>query len=435
MKTGDLAHFAVTMGIVLLFATATARPAPQRIASTATTTGIVPASGPASFANPPTGVIPSNITVELKSPPASGGVIATWSTIIIAIIAALASVAAAIYSARMSSRTQLATKTQDIDLQERLQSASHEHEGSLEGRRLRQARRELATNRYLSESEREQAAWKIVHEQKIEEAKLIHLYFDKLTSKDQHQQDLALFALSAFVDSSVIERLVSGSGIVSNVSASRLAASGDSDAAQAAQAALNQSYADATAAVVVVHLGDADKSSCTGFFVSQRHLVAFALAEQGDTIAFHFDRYSVAGNAQVVAVDRASMLMVAELSRPIDLKPLELTREEVHRNETATMIHRARDGRVVVRSGPVTGVGVQIGVLAPSDPTLMTDNLEIALSVEHGSAGSPVLNDQGRVEGVVVASLSGHSSFSKITYAVGAKPIAAILAQVSVSKT
>jgi hypothetical protein len=356
--------------------------------------------------------------------------VATWSAIIAAFIAALASIGGAIYSSFMSSRTQFRVKAQDVYLQERLQSASHEHQGGLEDKRLQQARRELATNRYLSESEREQAAWKIVHEQRIEEAKLIHLYFDKLTSNEQRQQDLALFALSAFVDSSVIGRLVSGGGIVSSVSASRLAASGDSEAAQAAQAALNQSYADAAGAVVAVHRGDVHKSSCTGFLVSQRHLVAFALAERGETIAFLFDRYSMAGNAKVVAVDRSSMLMIAELSRSIDLRPLEIAQQPAQTGKSGTMVHRDRDGKITVRSGLVTGVGVRTALLGENDSNTPPDTFEMTLPVESGSAGSPVLNEDGRVFGVIVASLTGRDSVSRITYAVGTKPIAQLISRV-----
>ena len=45
-----------------------------------------------------------------------------------------------------------------------------------------------------------------MQEKQVEEAKLIHLYFDKLASKST--RDFALIALSPFVDESVMKRLV-----------------------------------------------------------------------------------------------------------------------------------------------------------------------------------------------------------------------------------
>ena len=77
----------------------------------------------------------------MKSQPASG--LGTWSAILVAIIAALASIGAATYTA--TALGQLAVKAEDAALQKRLQEAAHEHEGGLEDRRIRQARRELAS--------------------------------------------------------------------------------------------------------------------------------------------------------------------------------------------------------------------------------------------------------------------------------------------------
>jgi hypothetical protein len=79
--------------------------------------------------------------VTVKSPPASG--VETWSAILVAIIAALASIGAAIYTA--TALGQLAVKVEDAALQGQLQEAEHEHEGRLEDRRIRPASRELAT--------------------------------------------------------------------------------------------------------------------------------------------------------------------------------------------------------------------------------------------------------------------------------------------------
>jgi hypothetical protein len=302
MWTKPLKRFAETLAVLAAASTQTEAPP-----ATMPTAAPVPAAAPVGTSvNQAPPVIPSHITLEMKVAPTSG--VGTWSAVIVPIIAALASIGAAIYTATANIRGQLRVKAEDAALQKRLQDAAHEHEGGIEDRRLRHARRELATNRHLTEAEREQTAWKIVHDQKIEEAKLIHMFLDKLVSKDQREQDIALFAIAAFVDPSVIQQLVSGSGVVSSVSASRLAASGDSEAAQAAQAALNQFFSLAAEAVVFVHLGDSDLASCTGFFVTPTLLASYALADHGDTIAFQFERFGLSGNARVVAVDRGNSL-------------------------------------------------------------------------------------------------------------------------------
>ena len=95
-----LKRFLEALGLILLLATASAQPAaPSSIVAPGTApatpaASAVPVGTQANQTPPP---IPSHIMVETKSPPASG--VGTWSAILVAIIAALASIGAAIYTA------------------------------------------------------------------------------------------------------------------------------------------------------------------------------------------------------------------------------------------------------------------------------------------------------------------------------------------------
>jgi hypothetical protein len=91
-----LKRFMEALGLILVLATALAQVAapPTTMPSTAPVAAAAPVGTSPNQASP---VIPSHITVEMKSAPTSS--LGTWSAIIVAIIAALASIGAAIYSA------------------------------------------------------------------------------------------------------------------------------------------------------------------------------------------------------------------------------------------------------------------------------------------------------------------------------------------------
>jgi len=57
-------------------------------------------------------------------------------------------------------------------------------------------------------SQHRAAALKVVHDKRAEEARLIHLFFDKLVSTRKSERDVAMLALSTVIDPELIKRLV-----------------------------------------------------------------------------------------------------------------------------------------------------------------------------------------------------------------------------------
>jgi hypothetical protein len=100
LLTALLKRFLEALAPNLVLATASAQPAAPSSTIAPSTAPATPAASAVPVgtqANQAPPVIPSHITVEMKSPPASG--LGTWSAILVAIIAALASIGAAIYAA------------------------------------------------------------------------------------------------------------------------------------------------------------------------------------------------------------------------------------------------------------------------------------------------------------------------------------------------
>jgi hypothetical protein len=111
---------------------------------------------------------------------------------------------------------------------------------TLEERRIQQELERLRQETGASDFQSVMAVKKLVYDKQVEEAKLIHLYFDRLRNGDPPQRDLAFIALSSFVGPEIIERLaLGGESLVSRSGLSRLAALGKDAAADAAQNALN----------------------------------------------------------------------------------------------------------------------------------------------------------------------------------------------------
>ncbi len=115
---------------------------------------------------------------------------------------------------------------------------------SLEEKRIAVEREKLLKESDTRGIEIRIAAEKLVHEKQVEEAKLIHLYFDRLIPESPGRE-LALVALSAFIDKSVIERLVLAGDEEGSRSILSQFARRDNDTAQG----LSEAEASATSAV------------------------------------------------------------------------------------------------------------------------------------------------------------------------------------------
>lgn len=240
-------------------------PQQQPVPSNATTPSTSQQSG---------GGLPSRVTIDFVKPPGSDST-AGWVVALVtatgALIGVLITGAVTVSTSRRSAATQKELADQNAALQKELkdreaklqtelqtelarQRAQHEARESVLKRELDEALAALQREHSASESslgrdltrsleeqriavEREKLlsendtwaveirieAEKLVHAKQVEEAKLVHLYFDKLLPKSP-ERDLALIALSAFVDKGVIRRLaLAGDAEVSRSILSQLA--------------------------------------------------------------------------------------------------------------------------------------------------------------------------------------------------------------------
>jgi hypothetical protein len=260
------------------------------------------------------------------------------------------------------------------------------------------------------------ASRKFVHDKQAEEAKLIHLFFDKLVSKQQAERDLALFTLSSFVDSTVIERLaLAGDSPAWRASLSRLAARGEDGAAAAAQKALNADATDYQNSVVCVRVGKDAPVTATGFFCEPSLLITCIDAKQ-DQVIFVQSKPDATDKqeAKCLAIDDKSRIAVAHVqtatsARPLAVRAAEyatLTDAESEKGVAALQWALNRQPRFVARAGTVGGVAPRAGEAAV---TPASHQLKLNITLEQGSAGAPVLDDEGRVIAVVIGDTHEHN--------------------------
>jgi hypothetical protein len=234
----------------------------------ATASAVTASAVPAPVAAPPATPLPPRVVVELQGPPAaqgtSGGLVAGTIT---AVIAALGALAVAAYngwrmgstermkadtardmeivkgqaaehllhleqafgaaqeearqiSERAKAESALAHDRQKDEANRLLQTGQHQDKIALEMQAL-----QLRAN--VSDTEAYMAVKRLQHERDLAQANLVNTFFGKLLSESQRERDLALFAISAFVDPERLAMLAAGGeAIVSRESLSRLAARG-----------------------------------------------------------------------------------------------------------------------------------------------------------------------------------------------------------------
>ena len=121
----------------------------------------------------------------------------------------------AVELANMARRHEDATKEQEQTFQREIRRIEHEHQKSSqhaslsrEDQRIDTERRRLQETTNASALEIEVAVARLGREHEAEVAKLIHLYFEKLTSEQDVHRELALQALSEFVDVKSLRKLL-----------------------------------------------------------------------------------------------------------------------------------------------------------------------------------------------------------------------------------
>lgn len=219
-----------------------AQNAPAPAASTATSTAVAPAS--AGSAGPPSQAGPAGLTVDIPRryefklsglpepvPPSSGP--GWWGSVVVAaIVAAIASVfssmktAAISAEARQSLETQLQAERHEHEremssrteaFQKELHAATQSHKtGSDQATLSREDRKidnEVARLRQAALSaslELEVTAIRLVRERESEAAKLIHMYLPQLSGASERDRQIALFALSGYVDAEALQKVLDG---------------------------------------------------------------------------------------------------------------------------------------------------------------------------------------------------------------------------------
>jgi hypothetical protein len=369
--------------------------------------------------------IPSEITVKLVTLPSTGSGFAGWSAIIVAVIMVIGSGGFALITAKqnknLQNESQKKREEHELAIEELRRELAREelrqnqgHELTIEELRREQAREELRQKTGASLLEIEQAAWKIVHDQQVEEAKLIHLYFDKLTSSNPKEQDLALIAISAFIDSSVVERLASGGReTLSRSSLSRLAAGGSATAVSA-QAALNRQWLNMNGSIVRVRTKrneQEDQQFATGFFATSDLIVTLAVTEQGKDIYFDDGPNSNVQVARCVAVDEKRLIMAAKVEQSSTESPLILRRYPIQWEESpvnGTLVQRTDEGEFIARFGTVSNMASGSRSSGDDEGAQdIPDLIKVHVLSEPGTGGAPLFDEQSFVIGVIVDDAPG----------------------------
>ena len=366
---------------------------------------------PATSLPPATVSIPDKMSVEVKSSGGSG--IGVWIAVLVALVAAGGSIAASRTSASISATAQTTVAAIQAEYQAaRMRHDKEEanrgrkHDNQIEDRRLKQAQEQLRRTTDLSEREIEQTAWKIVHDQKIEEAKLLHLYFDKLVSSNDREQELALYAISAFVDASVIERIAAGGRLVSRGNLSKLAASGDSEAAEVAQTVLNRGWEEVGKSILVIEFGpQGQTASSRGFYVSDRIVIALAIAKPGDHVRISRSGQTRPTEATCIAVQPELFLMLIEVPPDAQGKPLMLASQPPTLDKQAlTLVAKVDEDKLLVRTGNLTALELEgLHIQVPQGQIETKPLFETDIIADPTTGGAPFLDSEGRVTGILVA--------------------------------
>jgi len=421
-RIGTLAFIAVLWATGVYAAGPATQPPPPPAAQ---------AAGPTTYAVPPA------ITVELKGKTGGGG-LGTWIPVISAIIAAIAAISAAGFTATQGARSQAQLQAGRLVHEVTLAESGRVHDRTSEDRRLEQAREELRRNTQLTEMEIEQTARKAVHEQRIEEAKLLHLFFDKLVSTDEREQRLALFAVSAFVDASVIEQFAAGGGVVTAGNLSKLAASATGEASSAAQTILNRGWESARPSLVVIlNRASGSESAAVGFFITETLIATLLIAEVGGEVTVFWPEPKRHVQGRCVAKSVSAQAMLVQVEREGRGPPLSLAPPDADGavlGDALTLTQLTHEGRLIVRTGKATGVDVDnVRIHAGGPNPIRLDNLiETDIPSEPGVGGSPVFDSRGAVVGLLVA---GSSRFgvdgatAPISYAAPASELSTLLNQ------
>lgn len=152
--------------------------------------------------------VPKQIELKLTGIPVpSSGPGWMGSLVIGAILAALSSIATTFIGAEERRKLETALQSSRLLHESELAKRNLEHEQSTqnnilsrEDQKIETERRRLKQQTDASDLEIEIAATRMVREHEAEAAKLIHLFFDRLTSEQAIHRELALQALSGSVD-------------------------------------------------------------------------------------------------------------------------------------------------------------------------------------------------------------------------------------------
>jgi hypothetical protein len=310
------------------------------------------------------------------------------------------------------------TKKQDKDIA--LAKEGQEQQLSLEMIKIEEAAKRLKQEMDSSGKEIYLAATRLVHERQTEQAKLIHMFSDKLLSEREQDRALALFAVSSFVDPDVIERLAKGGdALVSRSSLSKLAASGRDAAASTAQEVLNEGASrDDRNSIVLVYLTEDGQMEATGFFCRESIIVTSAIAEVGKQIYYRHVPNDKLLLAKCIAADPANLIVVAQVdgkgAHPLRLRSDEFKLDPEHPC-VVTAWQRGIDGKFIVRTGIVKALHVSDFIASGVEKRqAATDLIEISIFTEQGWNGAPVFDDRGSIMAMLVA----RKHFQELSYAV-----------------
>ncbi|RZI44253.1 hypothetical protein EGT07_02170 [Herbaspirillum sp. HC18] len=226
--------FAAIMFVVALLPPAAclaqAVPAPASSAPAATSAGEISQIRP-SRTDTLTVAVPQQYEVKLSGLPGPGGG-PGWlgSAVIAAVVAGIASVLSAMKTAAISAEARQSLETQlqserlehERDMKSRteafqreLDALTREHQTKSQqatlSREDQKIDNEVARLRHAaltSDFETELAAIRLVRERESEAAKLIHTFLPQLTGESDRDRQLALFALSEYVDIDALKRVL-----------------------------------------------------------------------------------------------------------------------------------------------------------------------------------------------------------------------------------
>jgi hypothetical protein len=260
-----------------------------------------------------------------------------------------------------------------------------------------------------------------MHEQQVEQAKIIQMFFDNLVSEKEHERELAFVILSSFVNPSLVHLLTSAMGKTVSLSVlSRLAAT-ESGAADIAQRVLNERLAQSFSAVVGVaatQLGQVDR---TGFFCYQDLIVTCGNFSKGtkfwlrripqeaasiEAICIYYDIASYIAVARVISQGAgAALCLYPQPLQLVSLSALQANRKGTSEESLDLEVHvvQSTENRGLIgRSCVLNGEEIESAVREGG-----SGFFAVGLALERGAEGAPLLNNDGGVIGVIVGSDAG----------------------------